>query len=426
MGQKVNPLIFRLGQGPSEVSQWYSKTTTYSNLLWQDQEIKKFLSNLLRSRGIILRSSKILRTSQKLFVVLDLYFSYMLAKQSKFYWARALFKTIKGKYDKINRIRDLKAIASSLDFSSNEKYPDVQKAKQKKKFLREGKKREKFFLSSRKKPLLLKSYTLGYKTRFYFFLFVKKNKNLLVKKKDPAANLSVIKNYRRGFLNKPTLISLNFSKFKRLFALKKFRYSFRNFNLKKCFSFHCKKEHRSTLLDLNKKICQSLYNYTGIEEVELRIMSNQLNFLPAFKVYKKLLLKELFLFQRNKELGKYFFEIQETLFFVFGTFGFGNARLLGKLLIFLFEKSRKQLFTVKLLKKSLETFFQKFPPNFLAIHGVRILIKGRFNKRRRTKKIVLQQGQVSLQTIKVPIDYYQSQAVTIYGTFGIKVWLSQH
>lgn len=98
MGQKVNPLIFRLGNGPSEASLWSAHRNSYSHLFQQDQEIKNFISCLLKARGIILRSLKMSRSSQKLSVVTDLYFSYLLAKQSKFFWARSLFKSIKRKY----------------------------------------------------------------------------------------------------------------------------------------------------------------------------------------------------------------------------------------------------------------------------------------------------------------------------------------
>lgn len=39
--------------------------------------------------------------------------------------------------------------------------------------------------------------------------------------------------------------------------------------------------------------------------------------------------------------------------------------------------------------------------------------------------MVIQEGQISLQTIRTPIDYYQTQAITLYGAFGIKVWLAK-
>ena len=35
----------------------------------------------------------------------------------------------------------------------------------------------------------------------------------------------------------------------------------------------------------------------------------------------------------------------------------------------------------------------------------------------------IREGSVSLQTVKSQIDYHNCIAHTIYGTFGIKIWL---
>ena len=179
------------------------------------------------------------------------------------------------------------------------------------------------------------------------------------------------------------------------------------------------------MLDLNKALCTSLHNFTGCENIHLRIYSTQLNFLPSLNVYQQLLGKKLFFFQKNKDLKKYYFESLEILYFVLGTFGYGNASLLGKFISYMIENNRKHSLSARFLNKALSVLFQSLPSNFFAVQGIKILIKGRFNKRRRTKTLVLQQGQISLQTLETPIDYYQTQAITLYGTFGIKVWLAK-
>jgi hypothetical protein len=424
MGQKVNPIIFRSGIHDYENSLWIAKQN--SHLFIQDQEIKNFLTNLLKSKGIFLRSSRILRSRQKLLIVLDLYFSYILAKQMKFFWARSLFKTIKIKYSKLSRIKYIKDFSQTLENFEEDFIGEKPIMQIKRKFLPNFIQRKKNFLFVLNKRKNLKLDFLSFKKRFYFFLFVKKNKMCLDKKKGMESQLSVFKNYRRKYKAKSSFIRLNFEKFSKLFAIKKFRYNFRSFSLKTSFLFRSKKTDSQNLLDLNQKICGSIQKFTGIESVELKFVSSQLSFLPTFKLYKRILEKELSSFSRNKNMAKFFFEVQENLFFVLGTFGYGNARLLGKLLTFLLENGKKQLFIVKFLKKSLEAYFKKFPSSFFAVQGIKVLLKGRFNKRRRTKKIVLQQGQVSLQTLKVPIDYYQGHAVTMYGTFGVKVWLAKN
>jgi hypothetical protein len=179
------------------------------------------------------------------------------------------------------------------------------------------------------------------------------------------------------------------------------------------------------LLELNKSLCESLQKFIGIEKVRIRFSSGQLFFLPALRLYLKVFLKELFFFKRNKHLSLFFFETLEVLYFVLGTFSKGNAMLLANLLVFMFESSRSHVFIVRFLKKALGVFFDKISPDFIVVSGIKVLIKGRFNKRRRTKTLVLQRGQVSLQTISNPVDYFYAQAVTLYGSFGIKVWLSK-
>lgn len=58
--------------------------------------------------------------------------------------------------------------------------------------------------------------------------------------------------------------------------------------------------------------------------------------------------------------------------------------------------------------------------------GAKIVIKGRFNRAPRAKKVIMQFGKFSLQSFNSKIDYYQSTAYTINGTFGIKVWMCEN
>jgi len=60
------------------------------------------------------------------------------------------------------------------------------------------------------------------------------------------------------------------------------------------------------------------------------------------------------------------------------------------------------------------------------LKGIKIVIKGRFNKapRARTNNIFF--GKFSLQSFNSKVDYYQSTAYTVNGTFGIKVWLCEN
>ena len=58
--------------------------------------------------------------------------------------------------------------------------------------------------------------------------------------------------------------------------------------------------------------------------------------------------------------------------------------------------------------------------------GIKVVIKGRFNKAPRAKSNSLYFGKFSLQSFKSKIDYHQSTAYTVNGTFGIKVWICEN
>lgn len=421
MGQKINPIIFRQSITKADLSLWISQKEHVATLQHQDLEIRNFLTFLLKSQGILLRNCKIQRSSKKLLIELDFYFSFLLTKQSKFFWAKNLFRTIKKKYVDLGKIRDLKNFVEEMEEAHTEDFDSHSRpnTKQSKSLLFQQK-RKKCFVQKKKKNFIFRSSVLTYKCRFFFFLFSKKRKENKVIKKENFSILGTVKNS-----SKSTMLRLKFQKLKKLFLMKKFFYKFQNFQLKNSFTPLKLKKDRQNLLYLNKALCQSLYNFTGIEDIHLKIYSTQLNFLPSFKLHQGLLERKMSFFQRNKELKKYFSEVIENLYFVLGTFGYGNAFLLGKLISYMIENNRKHTLSVRFLKKALESFFQNLPKSFFAVDGLKILIKGRFNKRRRTKTIVLQQGQISLQTLKTPIDYHQTQAITLYGTFGIKIWIAQ-
>ena len=171
MGQKVSPTIFRLGISNPEISSWSTKSSTYSHLLHQDLEIRHFLENLLKLKGIFLRNCFISRSPEKLSLSLDFYFSYMLSKQAKFIWARSLFKTIRKKYSRISRIRDIRNFTQSLELYDIQN-KNFETSFRRKKFLMLAQKRSKIFLAKNQKKKIKKAskvFDLEYKYRFFFF-----------------------------------------------------------------------------------------------------------------------------------------------------------------------------------------------------------------------------------------------------------------
>jgi ribosomal protein S3 len=80
--------------------------------------------------------------------------------------------------------------------------------------------------------------------------------------------------------------------------------------------------------------------------------------------------------------------------------------------------SRKDNYFLGFLKQSLKLLITS---EVSSLTGIKIVIKGRFNRAPRARSVILQFGKFSLQSFDSKIDYFQSTAYTINGTFGIKV-----
>ena len=80
--------------------------------------------------------------------------------------------------------------------------------------------------------------------------------------------------------------------------------------------------------------------------------------------------------------------------------------------------SRKDNYFLGFLKQSIKLLITS---EISSLTGIKIVIKGRFNRAPRARNVILQFGKFSLQSFDSKIDYFQSTAYTINGTFGIKV-----
>jgi len=80
--------------------------------------------------------------------------------------------------------------------------------------------------------------------------------------------------------------------------------------------------------------------------------------------------------------------------------------------------SRKDNFFLGFLKQTILLFVKS---DVSCLAGVKITIKGRFNKAPRARTNEIHFGKFSLQSFDSKIDYYQSTAYTANGTFGVKV-----
>lgn len=74
--------------------------------------------------------------------------------------------------------------------------------------------------------------------------------------------------------------------------------------------------------------------------------------------------------------------------------------------------------------KQTALLFVKYEASCLT--GMKIAIKGRFNRAPRARTVKIHFGKCALQSFSSKVDYYQSTAYTINGTFGVKVWLCEN
>ena len=57
------------------------------------------------------------------------------------------------------------------------------------------------------------------------------------------------------------------------------------------------------------------------------------------------------------------------------------------------------------------------------ISGIKVQVSGRLNGAEIARKEWIREGRVPLQTLRANIDYAYTQAHTIYGILGVKIWL---
>ena len=98
-----------------------------------------------------------------------------------------------------------------------------------------------------------------------------------------------------------------------------------------------------------------------------------------------------------------------------------SAKLLSESISYLISNQKKRHGNILMFfKKSLTISLNSC---LAEISGIKILISGRINGFPRAKKKTLRLGSLPLQSIKSRVDYYESTAYTLNGTFGIKVWI---
>lgn len=96
-----------------------------------------------------------------------------------------------------------------------------------------------------------------------------------------------------------------------------------------------------------------------------------------------------------------------------------RVELLNNFLCKNLEKTPKHKQYLKNLNKILSKLYIKYP-NFL---GYKIQFKGRVNGIERSRKFVIQEGKIPLNTLKYDIKYNYKKVLTPYGICSLKTWL---
>ena len=91
-----------------------------------------------------------------------------------------------------------------------------------------------------------------------------------------------------------------------------------------------------------------------------------------------------------------------------------DAKLLGELIA---EQLEKRVAFKRAMREALQRSQKQ------NVNGIKIQVSGRLNGAEMARTEWIREGRVPLQTLRADIDYATTEANTIYGILGIKIWL---
>lgn len=98
----------------------------------------------------------------------------------------------------------------------------------------------------------------------------------------------------------------------------------------------------------------------------------------------------------------------------------GTTNVLSKYLALQLKMIRKHWPFINLIKKLLKSYWKEYSER---IKGCQIVFIGKINGSSRTRKIVIKAGNLNIQQFSSNIDYSLSESFSLFGIFGIKIWL---
>ena len=101
---------------------------------------------------------------------------------------------------------------------------------------------------------------------------------------------------------------------------------------------------------------------------------------------------------------------------------FKNPQFLVEFIAFQFKqlpKNKKQMKLIQLIIQVVQTFVTEREE----VIGLKLKFKGRINKRKRARTIIVNQGTMTLQSDSTRVEYGYAQGYTKSGLIGIKLWI---
>lgn len=147
-----------------------------------------------------------------------------------------------------------------------------------------------------------------------------------------------------------------------------------------------------------------------------------------FKIKKSLV---FFLFKKLKKSGLFLFSRRFSFFldFVKILSLFSNSQISAQTFLFFLQKIFKNL-----TKKNHNQFLSFLKTCFIllivnlkkknSIKGLKLLINGKLKGKPRSSSTLILVGNISTQTLDSKIDFSKTHVYTIYGVFGLKLWVS--
>ena len=443
MGQKVNPLNFRLSLNKCWDSKTFIDHFNYSTILQQDLYIRQYIKGILNKFKMFYLRCIIKRLNAKTFIIIYYYrrpafnhknfinyktFNNRLNRFNKL--KKLNFKLIKNnlkpteqflafndlKKQKIQYIFSILQGKTFLNNTSNqiiEKMNDNQviinkKLKKVFYYTKVLKNFNNFAININQYKLFLNELKEKNISKKYFFFLIWKNlikiqKSLNVEIISKLNNILLYLNkknltlYLNEFFIKNTLEEKNYN----LEKIKDLS-SQNTFSLKKVIKMalskilNSRKIHISFINVGKYNIFKLKKNKRNISRIsKLNNMSRMLNF--GFS--QKFNILTINLFQK--------------------AFKYKNVDVLANFLAYLFKKNiRKPRVFFRFIDIVIGYFY-----TFYKLQGIQVAFKGRINGATRTRTIILKKGNLPLSTIDTNLLYSFSNIYTFYGVYGVKIWI---